>query len=149
MQQGLFQGSFCGLGSGSVCQLPAEHFTRATVDDRHEGAPTVVPAVHRSIVGGPALVGCLGDGFEMLNARPKAGATLSASPTVQLHDAVDLFPIDDHALAFGEAGMGHAHTIGGMSFNDRTDGPDAERVALRLKVASTWLVIGGGACHAE
>jgi hypothetical protein len=54
----------------------------------------------------------------MLIARPKADATLSTSPTVQLHDAVDLFVVDDHALAFGEAGMDHAHPIGGVSFND-------------------------------
>ena len=52
-------------------------------------------------------------------------------------------------LAFGEAGMDHAHPIGGVSFNDCTDGVDAERIALRLKVASTRLVIGGGTCHSH
>ena len=57
MQLCLFQGSFCGLGPGSVCQLLGEHFTRATVDDGHEGAPIVSPAVHRSNVGGPRWLG--------------------------------------------------------------------------------------------
>jgi hypothetical protein len=72
-----------------------------------------------------------------------------ARPAVQAHDAVDLLAVDHHALAFGEAGMGHAHAVGGMRFDHRTDGLDAHRIALRLDVASTRLVISGGARHAE
>lgn len=62
---------------------------------------------------------------------------------------MDLLAVDDHALAFGEAGMRHAHAVGGMSFDHRTDGLDTHRVALRLEVAATRLIVGGGACHAE
>lgn len=149
MQQGLFQRTLGSLGSGGMRQFPAEDFTRATVDDRHEGAPTVVTAVHGGDVGGPTLVWSCGDGLEMLHTRSTSGAPLPARPAVQAHDAVDLLAVDDHALAFGEAGMSHAHAIGGMSFDHSTDGLDAHGIALRLEVASTRLVIGGGTCHAE
>jgi len=128
---------------------PAEDFTRAAVDDRHEGAPAVATAVHGGDVGGPALVGGCGDGLEMLHTWAAANAALPARPAVQTHDAVDLLAVDDHALAFGETGMSHAHAIGRMSFDHSTDGLDAHGIALRIEVASTRLVIGGGTCHAE
>jgi hypothetical protein len=48
----------------------------------------------------------------MLHTRSTSGAPLPARPAVQAHDAVDL--VDDHALAFGETGMSHAHAIGGI-----------------------------------
>lgn len=149
MQQGFFQRTLGRLGAGGVRQLPAEDFARAAVDDRHEGAPAVATAVHGGDVGGPALVGSCGDGLEVLHTRSVAGAALPARPAVQAHDAVDLLAVDDHALAFGEAGMSHAHAVGGMSFDHRTDGLDAHWIALRLDVASARLVVGGGACHAE
>ena len=149
MQQGLFQRTLGRLGAGGVRQFPAEHLTRAAVDDRHEGAPAVATAVHGGDVGGPALVGCCGDGLEVLHARSASGVALPACPAVQAHDAVDLLAVDDHAMAFGEAGVSHAHAVGGMSLDNRTDGLDAHRIALRLEVAATRLVVGGGACHAE
>ena len=149
MQQGLFQRTLGSLGAGGVRQFPAENFTRAAVDDRHEGAPAVAIAVYGGDVGGPALVGSCGNGLEMLHTWSASGEALPTRPAVQAHDAVDLLAVDDHALSFGEAGMGHAHAIGGMSFDHRRDGLDAHRIALRLEVASTRLVVGGGACHAE
>jgi len=101
VQQGLLQCTLGGLGACGVRQFPAEDFTRAAVNNRHEGAPAVVTAVHGGDVGGPALVGGCGDGFEVLYTRTAADAARPACPAVQTHDAVDLLAVDDHALAFG------------------------------------------------
>ena len=133
VQQGLFHRTLGRLGAGGVRQLPAEDFARAAIDDRHEGAPAVATAVHGGDVGGPALVGSCGDGLEVLHTRPAARAALPARPAVQAHDAVDLLAVDDHALAFGQAGMGHAHAVGGMRFGSPHEWPrrTPDRTAAR------------------
>ena len=87
--------------------------------------------------------------LKVLHTRSAARAALPACPAVQAHDAVHLLAVDDHALAFGETGMSHAHAIGGMGFDHGTDGVDAHWSAMRLEVASTRLVVDGGARHAE
>lgn len=82
MEQGIFQSTLGSLGSGGVCQLPAEDLARAAVDDRHDGAPAIATAVHGGDVGGPALVGSCGDGLAVLHTRPAACAALPARPPV-------------------------------------------------------------------
>lgn len=66
---------------------------------------------HGGDVGDQALVGCCGDGLEVLHVRSASGLALPACPALQAHDAVDLLAVDDHALNFAEAGMNHAHAI--------------------------------------
>lgn len=149
LQQRLFQRPLGGFGAGSVGQFPAEHFARAAVDDRHKGAPAVLTAVHRGDVSGPALVGGWGDGLAVLHTGRASDAPLAAGPAVQAHDAVDLLAVDHHAQAPGEACVGHAHAVGGVSLDDSTHGLHAHRIAVWFEVACMRLVVGGGAGDAE
>lgn len=116
MQQGLFQRPIDRFGASGVRRFPAADVAQAAVDDRHEGAASVATAIHGGDVGGPALVGCCGDGLEVLHMRSASGVARLSRPAMQAHDAVRLLAVDDHALAFGEAGMSYAHAIDGMSF---------------------------------
>ena len=97
-EEGFLQGAFCGFGPSGEFQGMTEDLTGAAVDDGHEDAPAVLSAVNEGKVGGPPLIGMIGDGAGDLDPRTSSCLSLWKGPAFELHDAMDLLAVDGDVL---------------------------------------------------
>lgn len=73
----------------------AERLAGASVDNRNKHAPAVAPVVDEGEVGGPALVGILGDGAGDFDAWAVSGPAFGKCPALELHGAVNFLDVDE------------------------------------------------------
>ena len=84
-EQRFFQGALGGFGSASPLECMAEGLTGAAVNDGNKNTPTIAPAVDEGQIGGPALVGLLGDGAGDFDTRSLATTAFGKSPAFEFH----------------------------------------------------------------
>ncbi len=93
-EQRIFQGALGGFGSASPLECMAKDLAGAAFNHWNKNTPTIAPAVDEGQIGGPALVGLLGDGAGDFDAWALATTALGKSPAFEFHEAVDLLAVD-------------------------------------------------------
>ena len=142
------QGAFCGFGPSGQLQCMPEDLTGAAVDDGHEDAPAVLSAVDESKVGGPSLIGMIGDGAGDTDPRSGSSLSLWKGPASELHDAVDLLAVDGEALDEAQPAPGAAHAAGRLLFVELLDA-SGEGLIDGTGVGFARLIVGGGSWEVE
>src|SRR6476620_4713600 len=147
-EEGFLQGALCGFGPSGEFQSMTEDLPGAAVDDGHEDAPAVLSTVDEGKVGGPPLVGMIGDGEG--DPDPRSGSCLSLwkGPAFELHDAMDLLAVDGDVLDEAQTAPGAAHAAGRLLLVELLD-TGGEGLINGTGFGLAGLVVGGRSWEVE
>ena len=147
-EQRLFQGAFGSFGSTRPLECMAEDLTGAAGNDGHKDTPTIAPAVDEGQIGGPALVGLLGDGAGDFDAGSLARTTLGKSPAFEFHEAVDFLAVDVQSFAEAQTTPSAPDAARRFLLVDLLDA-GSERLVDGLGPPPAWLVVSSGTGKAD
>ena len=147
-EEGFLESTLSSFGSAGELQCMTKDLPGAAVDDRHEDAPAVLSTVDEGKVGGPSLIGMIGDGAG--DADPRSGSSLSLwkRPAIELHDAMDLLAIDGEALNEAQTAPGAAYAAGWLLFVELLDA-GGEGLVNGTGLGLAGLIVGGGPWEVE
>lgn len=147
-EESFLEGAFRGFRPSGGLQGVADDLAGAAVDDRHEDTPAVPAAVDEGKVGGPSLIGTIGDGAGDPDPRACSRLSLRKGPALELHDAVDLLAVDLDALDEAQTAPCAAHAAGRLLVVDPLDA-GGEVLVDGAGLGFAGLVVGAGSREAE